>query len=183
MVRPADEVSTDLAVRAVSLPAIEALLVSTGTVRVVNLESFDQVPVPEDGLLLAIHANDGPLPEDDAKRFRALLEGTIEALGDAARRRREVITPPELLEAGNIRRALEEPPVGLVAVGLVSGYAYAGEHGRGTEEPGAYAPWLIELQEVEPFSRPVLSPGWPGIYKLPEALELQIARAWVSRGS
>jgi len=158
MVRPAEEVQSDLVVRAVSLPALEAFAIAQGVIRVVNLESFGTVPVPEDGLLLAIHGNDGTLADADAERVVKILE-----------------------EAG-VERVLAEDAKGLLAAGLVVGYRYVGEHGPGTSEHGAYAPWLVELRDVEPFTRPVLSPGWPGIYQLPDALERQIARAWVGRG-
>lgn len=157
MVRPAEEVQSDLKVRAVSLPALEALALERGVYRVVNLESFGQVPVPEDGLLLAIHGNEGSLADADGERILKALQ-----------------------EAGVLAA---DARLGLVAAGLVVGYRYVGEHGPGTSEHGAYAPWLVELRDVEAFNRPVLSPGWPGIYQLPEALERQIARAWVSRGS
>lgn len=143
----------DLDVLGFSLPRPLAGAVVHGPCRRVNVAEV-KFPLPAGGFLLAIHAQDA---------WRAADLEAVTALWPVC-------------PADEKRHAR-----GLVGVGLVRGVEWIPANGPAAEDPWALGPWAIELQDVVSFKAPAAMLGYPGLFKIPDALASKIAAAWTAR--
>lgn len=143
----------DLDVLGFSLPRPLAGAVVHGPCRRVNVAEV-KFPLPAGGFLLAIHAQDA---------WRAADLEAVTALWP--------LCPADEKRHGR----------GLVGVGLVRGVEWIPANGPAAEDPWALGPWAIELQDVVSFKAPAAMLGYPGLFKIPDALASKIAAAWVAR--
>lgn len=143
----------DLDVLGFSLPRPLAGAVVHGPCRRINVSEL-KFPLPAGGMLLAIHAQDA---------WRA---ADVEAVTS--------LWPP--CPADEKRH-----PRGLVGVGLVRGVEWIPANGPAAEDPWSLGPWAIELQDVVAFKSPAALVGYPGLFKIPDALASKIATAWTAR--